>query len=173
MRYLIRNGMIVDGTGRAPFAGSVLTRDSKIEAIFPGRDNEQARQAALQDVVVLDAGGGYITPGFVDIHRHGDWQALERGDDELLNRQGITTVINGNCGLSAAPQGGPHEAETDHFLRRVLMLIVLKGAQVSLSGSGLLSLLLVVLGSVPRAPQCPYGNAGGRRNSPCECSRVW
>ena len=68
MRYLIRNGMIVDGTGRAPFAGSVLTQDSKIEAIFPGWDNEQAGQAASQDVVVLDAGGGYITPGFVDIH---------------------------------------------------------------------------------------------------------
>ena len=120
MRYLIRNGMIVDGTGRAPFAGSVLTRDSKIEAIFPGRDNEQARQAALQDVVVLDAGGGYITPGFVDIHRHGDWQALERGDDELLNRQGITTVINGNCGLSAAPQGGSHELEAEHFLHSII-----------------------------------------------------
>ena len=120
MRYLIRNGMIVDGTGRAPFAGSVLTRDSKIEAIFPGRDNEQARQAALQDVVVLDAGGGYITPGFVDIHRHGDWQALERADDELLNRQGITTVINGNCGLSAAPQGGSHELEAEHFLHSII-----------------------------------------------------
>ena len=120
MRYLIRNGMIVDGTGRAPFAGSVLTRDSKIEAIFPGRDNEQAGQAASQDVVVLDAGGGYITPGFVDIHRHGDWQALERGDDELLNRQGITTVINGNCGLSAAPQGGSHELEAEHFLHSII-----------------------------------------------------
>ena len=120
MRYLIRNGMIVDGTGRAPFAGSVLTWDGKIEAIFPGRDNEQARQAALQDVVVLDAGGGYITPGFVDIHRHGDWQALERADDELLNRQGITTVINGNCGLSAAPQGGSHELEAEHFLHSII-----------------------------------------------------
>ena len=130
MRYLIRNGMIVDGTGRAPFAGSVLTRDSKIEAIFPGRDNEQARQAALQDVVVLDAGGGYITPGFVDIHRHGDWQALERGDDELLNRQGITTVINGNCGLSAAPQGGSHELEAEHFLHSII------GAKPSMETAG-------------------------------------
>ena len=130
MRYLIRNGMIVDGTGRAPFAGSVLTWDSKIEAIFPGRDNEQARQAALQDVVVLDAGGGYITPGFVDIHRHGDWQALERGDDELLNRQGITTVINGNCGLSAAPQGGSHELEAEHFLHSII------GAKPSMETAG-------------------------------------
>ena len=130
MRYLIRNGIIVDGTGRAPFAGSVLTQDSKIEAIFPGWDNEQAGQAASQDVVVLDAGGGYITPGFVDIHRHGDWQALERGDDELLNRQGITTVINGNCGLSAAPQGGSHELEAEHFLHSII------GAKPSMETAG-------------------------------------
>ena len=119
MRYLIRNGNIVDGTGRECFAGSVLIEDGKIAAILKGRDNEQARQAEENGTVIADAGGGYITPGFIDIHRHGDWQALTNGDDELLNRQGITTVVNGNCGLSVAPQGGIHERETEHFLRSV------------------------------------------------------
>ena len=116
MRYLIRNGMIADGTGKDCFAGSVLIQDNKIEAVFPGRDNAQA-MAAAQNAQVVDAQGGYITPGFIDIHRHGDWKALTRGDDELLCRQGITSVVNGNCGLSAAPQGGAHEEETEHFLR--------------------------------------------------------
>ena len=116
MRYLIRNGVIADGTGKECFAGSVLIKDSKIEAVFPGKDNAHAA-AAAQNAAVVDAQGGYITPGFVDIHRHGDWKALTRGDDELLCRQGITSVVNGNCGLSAAPQGGEHEEETEHFLR--------------------------------------------------------
>ena len=116
MRYLIRNGVIADGTGKKCFAGSVLIKDSKIEAVFPGKDNAHAA-AAAQNAAVVDAQGGYITPGFVDIHRHGDWKALTRGDDELLCRQGITSVVNGNCGLSAAPQGGEHEEETEHFLR--------------------------------------------------------
>ena len=116
MRYLIRNGVIADGTGKKCFAGSVLIKDSKIEAVFPGKDNVHTA-AAAQNAAVVDAQGGYITPGFVDIHRHGDWKALTRGDDELLCRQGITSVVNGNCGLSAAPQGGVHEEETEHFLR--------------------------------------------------------
>ena len=116
MRYLIRNGIIVDGTGKECFAGSVLLQGRWIEAVLPGWDNPQA-EAARHNAKVVDAGGGYITPGFIDIHRHGDWKALERGDDELLNRQGITSVVNGNCGLSVAPQGGDHAQETDHFLR--------------------------------------------------------
>ena len=122
MRYLIYNGRIVDGTGRAAFAGSVLTEEERICAIFREKDSAQAVEKLKEDpsVTLVDAEGGYITPGFIDIHRHGDWQALENGDDELLNRQGITSVINGNCGLSAAPQAGAHAQETDHFLRSII-----------------------------------------------------
>lgn len=119
-RYLIRDGRIIDGTGRTGFSGSVLIEGGRIAAVFPGRDNPHARQAEESGAVVLDAEGGYITPGFIDIHRHGDWQALTNGDDELLNRQGITCVVNGNCGLSVVPQGGAHEKETEHFLRSVV-----------------------------------------------------
>ena len=60
-----------------------------------------------------------MTPGFIDIHRHGDWQALENGDDELLNRQGLTTVVNGNCGLSVAPVGTEHQKEILGFISSV------------------------------------------------------
>ena len=68
---------------------------------------------------VLNAAGGYITPGFLDIHRHGDWQAFGNGDDELLNRQGLTTVVNGNCGLSVAPAGEKFGKEIARFLSSV------------------------------------------------------
>ena len=149
MRYLIQNGIIVDGTGNRCFPGSVLIEDDRIAEVIPEADAGQKsdtvrgqkpdadcsrkmnvetpvidekglRQNSDNELIVIDAKGGYITPGFVDIHRHGDWKALTCGDDELLNRQGITTVINGNCGLSAAPQAGEHERETEHFLRSFL-----------------------------------------------------
>ena len=117
MRYLIRNGIIADGTGKECFAGSVLIEGDKIKAVLS--ENERGTEQSVMEsgAVVVDADGAYITPGFVDIHRHGDWKALTGGDDELLNRQGITTVVNGNCGLSVAPQEGAHERETEHFLR--------------------------------------------------------
>ena len=67
----------------------------------------------------MNAAGGYITPGFLDIHRHGDWQAFGNGDDELLNRQGLTTVVNGNCGLSVAPAGEKFGKEIAGFLSSV------------------------------------------------------
>lgn len=67
----------------------------------------------------MNAAGGYITPGFLDIHRHGDWQAFGNGDDELLNRQGLTTVVNGNCGLSVAPAGEKFGKEIARFLSSV------------------------------------------------------
>ena len=117
MRYLICDGIIADGTGAPCFAGSVLIEDGRIAAVIRGTDRQEAQSARESGAVVVDARGGYITPGFIDIHRHGDWMALTNGDDELLNRQGITSVVNGNCGLSAAPQGGGHERETEHFLR--------------------------------------------------------
>ena len=142
MRYLIQNGMIVDGTGAKCFPGSVLIEGEKIAAVIrdgqkqvrhtlsgktekagqgqiPLSQNQEKGTVAMQEdeTVVIDAGGAYITPGFIDIHRHGDWKALTCGDDELLNRQGITAVVNGNCGLSAAPQAGAYEKETEHFLR--------------------------------------------------------
>ncbi len=142
MRYLIQNGMIVDGTGAKCFPGSVLIDGKQIAAVLPDgqkqaqhtlsgktekagqariphSQNQEKDTAAVQeeDTVVIDAGGAYITPGFIDIHRHGDWKALTCADDELLNRQGITAVVNGNCGLSAAPQAGAYERETEHFLR--------------------------------------------------------
>ena len=68
---------------------------------------------------ILDVQDAYVTSGFIDIHRHGDWQALHHGDDELLNRQGLITVANGNCGLSVAPAGKKYTEEIYSFLGSV------------------------------------------------------
>ena len=113
--YVIKNGWIVNGKNERPFRGEVAVADGKITEI----SSSIVVPADFPKERILDAGGGYVTPGFLDIHRHGDWEALRNGDDELLNRQGITTVVNGNCGLSVAPCGVVHREEITDFLSSV------------------------------------------------------
>ena len=95
---LIRNGTIIDGTGGPPYAADVAVADGKIAAI--GRCPCPAR-------LVIDAAGKAVTPGFIDIHRHADAEVFREGFGTLELRQGLTTIVNGNCGLSAASIDGP------------------------------------------------------------------
>ena len=90
----ICGGRLVDGTGRALFAGDVGISGERIVAV--GRvDGEAAR--------TIDAQGLLVTPGFVDIHTHYDGQAS--WDSLLLpsSLHGVTSVAFGNCGVGFAP----------------------------------------------------------------------
>lgn len=115
MDYIIKDGWIVNGKKEKPFHGDLIIENGKIAEV--GAHVEIP--ADFPKERVLNAAGGYITPGFIDIHRHGDWQAFGNGDDELLNRQGLTTVVNGNCGLSVAPAGEKFGKEIAGFLSSV------------------------------------------------------
>ena len=115
MDYIIKDGWIVNGKKEKPFQGDLVIENGKIVEV--GAHVEIP--ADFPKERVLNAAGGYITPGFIDIHRHGDWQAFGNGDDELLNRQGLTTVVNGNCGLSVAPAGEKFGKEIAGFLSSV------------------------------------------------------
>ncbi|MGO4945040.1 N-acyl-D-amino-acid deacylase family protein [Blautia sp. Sow4_E7] len=115
MDYIIKDGWIVNGKKEKPFHGDLVIENGKIAEV--GAHVEIP--ADFPKERVLNAAGGYITPGFIDIHRHGDWQAFGNGDDELLNRQGLTTVVNGNCGLSVAPAGEKFGKEIAGFLSSV------------------------------------------------------
>lgn len=115
MDYIIRNGWIVNGKNEKPFYGDLAIENGIIKEI--GGHIEVPSDFPKDSI--LDAAGGYVTPGFIDIHRHGDWQAFGNGDDELLNRQGLTTVVNGNCGLSVAPAGEKFTEEIAGFLSSV------------------------------------------------------
>ncbi|HEU4428134.1 MAG TPA: amidohydrolase family protein [Myxococcota bacterium] len=91
---VIRNGRIVDGTGRPAFHGDVGVKDGRIAEITPklGLAREE-----------IDADGRLVTPGFVDVHTHYDGQATW---DPLLApsvAHGVTTVVMGNCGVGFAP----------------------------------------------------------------------
>ena len=91
---IIRDGLVVDGTGTAPYRADVAIDGDRISAI--GRIDSSARRT-------LNAEGRIVTPGFIDIHSHLDAQVM--WDPQLASPcwHGITTVINGNCGLTLAP----------------------------------------------------------------------
>jgi len=117
---LIKNGFIVDGTGRPGFAGDILIEDGVIRGV--GHVNASA--AAVADETI-DAGGKTVCPGFIDLHRHCDVAALpghagaERfGSIEL--RQGITTCFAGNCGMAPVPNRPETRASLENYLEPCL-----------------------------------------------------
>ena len=116
-RLFIKNGLIVNGKNEPSFSGSLVIKDGLIETV-----STDPFLPSPPDAAVIDAEGSLITPGFIDIHRHGDWKALlgtDGGDDELLSRQGLTTVVNGNCGLSVMPVGTRFAGEIRHYMSPV------------------------------------------------------
>lgn len=100
---IIRNGKIVDGSGRAGFFGDLGIIDERIT--FVGKRDGAVGQREI------DATGKTVCPGIVDIHSHADL-TLYRDDHykilEPLIRQGITTFIGGNCGMAMAPISEKH-----------------------------------------------------------------
>lgn len=92
---IIRNGNIVDGTGRKAWKGDIAIEGETI--IKVGRD---ATGTAHREI---DADGALVTPGFVDVHTHYDAQAT--WDPELTPSgwHGVTTAVMGNCGVGFAP----------------------------------------------------------------------
>jgi N-acyl-D-aspartate/D-glutamate deacylase len=92
---IIKNCTIVDGSGSDLFSADIAIKDGKFSRVAPGIRDEAAK--------TLDAKGKTATPGFIDIHRHEDAFVFRPDFGEVQLRQGITTTINGNCGLSIAP----------------------------------------------------------------------
>jgi N-acyl-D-amino-acid deacylase len=94
---LLKNGLIVDGTGKNGFSGNLLIHDHKIEKISAGEI-----QAAGE---VVDCAGLVIMPGIIDAHSHMDWYLPIEGHDELklpFSAQGVTTFVAGQCGYGVA-----------------------------------------------------------------------
>ncbi len=104
-RLLIRGGTVVDGTGAPSRQTDVLVEDDAIAAVGDVPETGDAR--------VIDARGLVVTPGFVDVHTHADLPLLAFPDAESAVRQGVTTVVVGNCGGGVAP------VNADHDIRRV------------------------------------------------------
>jgi len=92
---LIRGGLVVDGTGGAPFEADLGITGTRIVAIGKGL----ARKARAE----IDAKDRIVTPGFVDIHTHYDGQVTWENRLVPSSSHGVTTVVMGNCGVGFAP----------------------------------------------------------------------
>jgi dihydroorotase/N-acyl-D-amino-acid deacylase len=100
---LISNARILDGSGAPPSPGSVSVEGDRIVGILP----EGATEPSAGERI--DAAGRIVCPGFIDTHSHSDIMPfIEPWMDSAL-RQGITTVVAGNCGTSGAPGAGRAE----------------------------------------------------------------
>ena len=116
-RTYISGGMVYDGTGKEPFCGDIVINGNTIEAVLP---HSEDRFTGKNGRLIL-AQGLAVTPGFVDVHRHCDLAALtdpDFGRQEL--KQGITSVLAGNCGMGPAPSSDGSRAAMYRFLEPCL-----------------------------------------------------
>ncbi len=105
---VIKNGMIVDGSGGARYRGDVGVKGGKIARI--GRINGEATEETI------DAEGHVVTPGFVDGHTHMDAQVFWDPLGSCSCYHGVTTAVMGNCGFTLAPC---RESEADFVFRNL------------------------------------------------------
>ena len=94
---LIKNGTIIDGTGRLRYDADVGIRAGKMEAIGSLGDAEAGR--------IVDAEGLIVAPGFIDMHSHSDMSLFDDPGGESKVHQGVTTEVTGNCSYSPFPLG--------------------------------------------------------------------
>jgi N-acyl-D-amino-acid deacylase len=109
---LIRNGLLVDGTGGPSRPADVGIAGDRIAAIG---DLSSVDVAAVEQVI--DATGHVVAPGFVDPHGHSDGTVLIDGALASHLHQGYTTQLSGNCGYTFAPLTPPARTILEPDLR--------------------------------------------------------
>jgi hypothetical protein len=92
---MVRNATVMDGSGATPKLADLALRGDRILAVGPA-----LRHTATH---VIEAEGRVHAPGFIDVHTHDDLAVIRRPAMLPKISQGVTTVIVGNCGISAAP----------------------------------------------------------------------
>jgi len=95
MSILIKNGLIVDGTGSPGYKADILITDNKIVKIGENLDANGSR--------IIDASNRVVAPGFIDPHNHSDLTLFQSYKIEPYIMQGVTTIVIGMCGLGIAP----------------------------------------------------------------------
>ena len=102
---LIKNGIIMDGTGRKGYPGGIAAKDGLLTAVGDVEGVEAA--------TVIDAKGRAIAPGFIDAHCHSDTTFLRDDRCEAKIYQGVTTEVCGMCGDSPYPCLPEHKHNLD------------------------------------------------------------
>jgi N-acyl-D-amino-acid deacylase len=106
----ITSGTIVDGTGKAGFAGDLGIKDGKVVSL--GKADGPA-------TTTIDATGKVVSPGFVDVHTHYDAQILWDRMLTISPWHGVTTTVIGNCGFGVAPTHAIHRKLIMQTLEKV------------------------------------------------------
>jgi len=119
---VIRNGTVIDGSGKPGFGADVAVSGGKIAEI--GRITEKGTKE-------IDAAGLIVCPGFVDIHTHYDAQICWDPVLGSSSEHGVTTVVLGNCGIGVAPSR-PEDREIN-----ALDLISLEGLSIAVLQAGI------------------------------------
>jgi N-acyl-D-amino-acid deacylase len=111
---LIRNALVIDGTGAPAYRADIAVKKNRIEKI-----GNLSHEIAQREV---DAAGMIVAPGFIDVHSHADF-AVHLDDHagmlEPLVMQGVTTFVGGNCGFSSSFAAGPHRAQILTYLENL------------------------------------------------------
>lgn len=97
MKTLLQHCRIYDGTGAEAFEGDILFENDMILAV--------GQNLSAEDATIVNLAGKSVSSGFFDAHSHNDWFAAKKDPKpyfEPFVRQGITSFIAGNCGLSMA-----------------------------------------------------------------------
>ncbi|MGB7265647.1 MAG: D-aminoacylase [Terracidiphilus sp.] len=92
---LIRRARVYDGSGAEPEVVDVALLGDRIAAVAPA--------LSMRAQSVVEADGLALAPGFIDSHTHDDLSVLHAPEMAPKISQGVTAVITGNCGISAAP----------------------------------------------------------------------
>ena len=111
---LIKSPMIYDGTGAPPFVSDILIKNDKIECI--------SNIESTSDRLVIEANGLAASPGFIDTHTHSDGALLNIPQHAHSLRQGVTTEILGQDGLSYAPLSRENYLLNRRYLSGILGL---------------------------------------------------
>ncbi|MDH3248378.1 MAG: amidohydrolase family protein [Acidimicrobiia bacterium] len=110
-RLVVRGGLVIDGTGRPARRADVHIEDETVVAVG-GTDLD------ITNASVIDATDRIVSPGFIDLHTHADYTILAFPSADSALRQGVTTIVVGNCGGGVAPISEEHDIRPVAFALR-------------------------------------------------------
>ncbi len=90
--YIIKHGTILNGVSESPFVADIAIMGGMISLITKGVDGTGRNE--------IDATGLVVAPGFIDMHSHSDLSLFFEPHAQSKIRQGVTTEIVGNCGIT-------------------------------------------------------------------------
>lgn len=108
---IIRGGRVLDGTGAPPYRADVGVTGDRVAAV--------GRLDAAGALSEIDAAGRLVAPGFVDCHVHGDAAVFDPAVQLAALRQGVTTFVLGQDGLSFAPGSAETVAYASRYFAAV------------------------------------------------------